>query len=247
MPQISPLIKTLKKQLKAHGNTYVDVARLLKLSEASVKRLFAEENFTLHRLEDICHMMGIEISELVQMMESEQRKIVQLTLQQEQEIASDLLLLMITACVINGYAFQDLIEQYDIKPTDCIQKLAALDRLKIIELLPNNRIKLLVASNFSWQPNGPIQRFFQEKVEQDYFASKFDKDTEKLIVINGLLSHASNIEFQKKLQRLSKEFTELSQHDLSLPMNDKHGTTAVLAVRQWQYSLFEEYKKQTNF
>ena len=72
MPQISPLIKALKKQLKAHGYTYLDVASLLDLSEASVKRLFAEENFTLQRLESICHMVGIEISELVQLMESEQ-------------------------------------------------------------------------------------------------------------------------------------------------------------------------------
>jgi len=44
---------TLKKQLKAHGKTYADVAELLQLSEASVKRLFAEQSFTLKRLERI--------------------------------------------------------------------------------------------------------------------------------------------------------------------------------------------------
>ena len=50
MPQVSPLISTLKKQLKAHGKTYADVAELLQLSEASVKRLFAEQNFTYRGL-----------------------------------------------------------------------------------------------------------------------------------------------------------------------------------------------------
>ncbi|MCR8922534.1 helix-turn-helix transcriptional regulator [Dasania sp. GY-MA-18] len=244
MPQISPLIKTLKKQLKANGHTYLDVAKLLDLSEASVKRLFAEQNFTLQRLEQICHMMGLEISELVQLMEGEQRKIIQLSLEQEQEIASDLLLLMVTACVINGYSYQDLIDQYDIKPTDCIQKLAALDRLKIIELLPNNRIKLLVAANFSWQRNGPIQKFFQEKVEQEFFSTGFDQDHESLIVVNGLLSKASNLEFQKKMQRLAKEFSELAQHDMALPMDNKHGNTVVLAIRRWQYNLFESIRKK---
>lgn len=243
MPQITPLVKTLKAQLKANGCTYANVAAQLGLSEASVKRLFAEESFTLQRLEDVCHMIGLEISELIQLMESEQRKIIQLSLEQEEQIAADLLLLMITACVINGYSYQDLIEQYDIKPTDCIQKLVALDRLKIIELLPNNRIKLLISHNFSWQPNGPIQRFFQEKIEQDFFSSKFDQAHEKLIVINGLLSKASNIEFQKKLQRLAQDFTELSQQDFSLPMEEKYGNSIVLAVRQWQYNLFEAYKK----
>jgi DNA-binding Xre family transcriptional regulator len=243
MPQIAPLIKTLKKQLKANGKTYSDVAKLLELSEASVKRLFAEQNFTLQRLEDICHMIGVEISDLVQSMESEQQKIVQLTLEQEAEIASDLLLLMITACVINGYTYHDLLDQYDIAATDCIQKLAILDRLKIVELLPGNRIKLLVAPNFSWHSNGPIQRFFQEKVEQDFFSSKFDKEHEQLVVINSLLSKSSNIEFQKKIRRLANELNNLAQKDMSVPMEKKHGTSVVLAIRQWQFSLFEEFKK----
>jgi hypothetical protein len=68
----------------------------------------------------------------------------------------------------------------------------------IIELLPNNRIKLLVAPNFRWLPNGPIQRFFHEKVEQEFFKSRFAGENEKLLVLNGLLSRASNSELQKK-------------------------------------------------
>ena len=152
-----------EKALKAYGKTYVDVGELLQLSEASVKRLFAEQNFTLLRLEQICHMMGLEISDLVQSMVSEQQKIVRLSLEQEAEIAADLLLLMITVCVINGYSYEELIDQYDIAEHDCMQKLAMLDRLKIIDLLPGNRIKLLVSANFSWHANGAIQQFFRKK------------------------------------------------------------------------------------
>lgn len=243
MPQISPLITTLKKQLKAHGKTYADVAELLQLSEASVKRLFAEQNFTLQRLERICHMMGLEISDLVQTMASEQQKIVQLSLEQEAEIAADLLLLMITVCVINGYCYEDLLDQYNIPEHECIQKLALLDRLKIIDLLPGNRIKLLVSPNFSWQANGAIQRFFQEKVAQDFFNSRFDKEHEQLIVVNGLLSKSSNAEYQKKVRALVHEFNHLAQKDKALPMSKKHGASAVLAIRQWQFGLFEAFKK----
>ena len=39
--QTTSLVNTLKKVLKTHGFTYRDVATGLKLSEASVKRLFA--------------------------------------------------------------------------------------------------------------------------------------------------------------------------------------------------------------
>ena len=243
MSQSSALVNTLKKQLKASGKTYRDVAKCLDLSEPSVKRLFAEENFTLQRLEAICQLIKIDFSELVQTMLNDQQRTIQLSWEQEEKIASDLLLLMITVCVINGFTYENLLENYQITSSQVIQKLAVLDRLKIIELLPHNRIKLLVSPNFSWLPNGPIQRFFQDKVERDFFSTRFDQDTEQLVVINGLLFNASNVEFQKKMRRLANDFNELCQQDKSLPIHDRRGCTLVLALRHWQYSLFEQYAK----
>jgi len=243
MPQTPHLVKTLKKELKSQGKTYRDIAEILNLSEASVKRLFAEESFTLQRLESICHLIGYEMSDLMQKMASEQRRIAQLTTEQEKEIASDLILMLVTVCVINGFTYQDIIDRYTIKDTECIQKLAALDRLKLIELMPNNRIKLLIAPNFSWLPNGPIQQFFREKVEQEFFSSSFAKETEQLIVINGLLSKASNAEFQQKMQRLANEFTELSQEGFGAPNENRDGLSVVLAMREWQYSFFDGVRK----
>lgn len=245
MPQITPLIKTLKRELKAQGKTYVDVAKLLNLSEASVKRLFAEENFTLQRLEVICHLLGLEMSDLMLKMASEQRRITQLTESQEKEIASDLILMLVTISVMNGFSYHDIVERYTISGTECIQKLAALDRLKLIELLPNNRVKLLIAPNFHWLPNGPIQRFFREKVEQEFFNSDFAKETELLIVTNGLLSRTSNAEFQKKMQRLAREFDELVQGDLGLPHDEHEGVSIVLAIREWRYSFFEGIRRES--
>lgn len=243
MAQTSSLIKTLKKQLKAYGKTYADVAQLLELSEASVKRLFAEENFTLQRLEKICHFMGLELTDLMDAMVSAQHSVSELTWEQEEIIVSDMLLLMITVCVTNGYTYEELFTQYNIDKHECIQKLAILDRLKIIDLLPANRIKLRISPDFSWIKRGPIQQFFQKKIEKDFFNSQFDKDTESLIVLNGLLSDRGNAEFQKRLRRLARNFSELCAEDKTLTIDQRHGTTMVVAMRQWQYSLFKAYQK----
>ena len=244
MAQASSLIDTLKRELKAQGKTYIDVAETLELSEASVKRLFSEKNFTLQRLERVCDLLNIEFTELVQRMNKAQRQLIQLTREQEKEIASDLLLLLITVSVISGMSFKDIVNSYDITESECIQKLAQLDRLKIIDLLPSNRVKLLVAPNFHWLPNGPIQQFFQQKVEQDFFSSRFDKANEKLIVTNAILTDTSNARLQKKMERLAAEFNELMQEDHAAPSGQKNGTTMVLAIRQWQYSLFKKIKKK---
>jgi len=243
MSQSQLLISTLKSQLKAHGKTYLDVSDYLNLSHASVKRLFSEETISLQRLESICGMLDITLADLILSMSAENNKLDNLTLLQEEQIADDLLLLLVTVCVINGFTYQDLLNQYNIEPHECIQKLAKLDKLNIIELLPGNRFKLRITKNFGWLPDGPIQRFFLKRVQEEFFNSRFNKASEKLIVVNGLLSLASNAELQKKMQKLSNDFVECKQFDTSMSMDQKHGTTMVLALRQWNSSLFDEIKK----
>lgn len=239
MTQINALLGSLKKVLKAHGFTYVDVARHLDLTEASVKRLFSEQTISLLRLEQICQMMELEISDLVQLMNEQQPRLQHLTVEQEQEITQDLVLLLITVSVLNRWTLSDITSFYKLSESECIQKLARLDKLKIIELLPKNKIKLLVATNFSWLDGGPIQNFFQEKVAQEYFKTKFKDEDECLIVLNGMLSSQSNGEFQRKLKKLAREFDDINNDDAALPINKRNGVTVVMAVRNWRYGLFE--------
>ncbi|MDH2436147.1 helix-turn-helix transcriptional regulator [Pokkaliibacter sp. MBI-7] len=243
MSQIDLLLTTLKRELKAHGKTYADVAMALELSEASVKRLFAEGNFTLQRLEKVCLLVEMSLSDLTHAAARQQPQLNQLQRQQEEEIAADLVLLLVTVSVINGFSFADLLEHYTIDEHTLIRKLAHLDRLKLIELLPGNRIRLKVSANFGWIADGPIQRFFQEKVAQDFFQSRFDRPSEKLIVLNGLLSDGSNIELQRRMQQLAEEFNTTIHRDAELPMAQRHGNTMVMAIRQWHYSLFRRFSR----
>ena len=244
MAQTNLLIDTLKLSLKAHGKTYADVSQHLQLSEASVKRLFSDRSFSLQRLDEICQMMNMEISDLVQQM-NEQHTVhtTGLSIEQEKEIANDLGLLAVAVCVLNRWTMQNILDHYQLSETDCIGYLAKLDKLKLIELLPKNRVKLLVSANFKWQENGPIQCFFLDKLQADFFNSKFNKQNEKLIVINGMLVDSSNSVFQRKMDHLAKEFDELNNDDAGLAFEDRKGVSVVMAMRPWTYGLFDVIKK----
>lgn len=244
MAQTPSLITMLKKQLKSHGKTYKDVAVALGMSEASIKRLFIDHSFSLQRLEAICHLIGLQLSDLVLLMEKDQPQLDELSEAQEKDLVNDPLLLMIAIHVVNKHTFADLCEVINISDTECIRKLAQLDRLHIIELLPNNRIKLLISPNFRWRLNGPIQQFFQQHVENDFFRSTFKAGEEKLLVLNGSLSEFSNREIQKKIDKLAREFNELMQSDSSLPKEQKKNITVVLASRAWQFSLFDKFRRK---
>ena len=237
MAQTSALITTLKKLLRRHNKTYVDVATCLELSEASVKRLFAEKNLSLQRLDSICTLLDIEISDLVAEMKAEQKRpISELTHAQEKQIADDLNLMMVTVCVLNRWSLQDITNHYHFKETEVIRYLALLDRLRIIELQPFNRIKLLIAPNFKWRDDGPIMQLFRAKIESEYFRATFTKASEKLLVLNGMLSPISTEIFQRKMAQLAHEFDQLSKDDAHLPIGERAGATVLIAIRDWDYA-----------
>jgi len=239
MAQSAAFIDIVKQALKSHQLTYADVGRALNMSEANVKRQFASKRFTLDRLEDICRIMNMDLSDLFQLFEDSRQRITQLTLGQEEELLKDVKLLLVAVGVRNHLTFDDILLHYHLSDVECIQCLAQLDRLKIIDLLPNNRIKLRVAEDFRWLPDGPIERFFEAKLQEPFLRSRFTGELEQRLFLYGLLSESSVQLLQNKLQTLAKEFTELLRHDMSLPVAKRHTIGFLLAMRPWQAEMFQ--------
>ncbi len=244
MPQTASVIKTLKSALRSQGKTYMDVAEALNLSEPSIKRMFAEEHITLKRLDKICEMLDMEISELMLMMENSDDLISQLTEKQEQDIVSDIKLFLVAVCCLNRWSFNEICNTYDISEKSLKQYLKRLENLKILKLQSGNRIKVLVSRNFSWLSDGPIQRFFNQKIQNEFFDSKFDHQCEKLNVITGMISVSSNAMLQKRIERLANEFSDLEKEDAKLPIGKREGTTLVVAIRPWELKSFEDMRRQ---
>ncbi|MDP5037006.1 helix-turn-helix domain-containing protein [Alishewanella sp. SMS8] len=246
MQQSNALIKVIKQALKQHGFTYQQVAAHLELTEASVKRMFSQQQFTLARIESICQLMALDFTDLLRLLEQAQWQVTQLSEQQEQQLTEDLTLLVVAVSALNHWTMQDMLQWYQLTPTECLQKLIKLDRLKLIELLPQNRIKLKVAPNFSWRNDGPIQRFFQQQLATDFIHHRFNGDQECLLVLNGMLSVSNNAVFQRKLKRLANEFNELVQQDSQLPLSQRHGSSVVLALRDWRFGALQRLLRQDN-
>jgi transcriptional regulator with XRE-family HTH domain len=240
MAQTKALVSALKQVLKSRTITYAQLARRLGMSEASVKRAFAKQRFTLERLDKICGVLGIEISDLAKMVEHEAERVTQLTPDQEREIVADPKLMLVAVHALNHWTFEEIVERYTISKTECIRVLARLDRLRIIDLLPNNRIRVIVGRNFSWRPDGPLQCYFREQLEANFFASRFDGSGEHLAFVSGMLSRNSNAVIQQHMRRLEAEFTELHNQDARLPLDERFGTSLLIAMRPWMPGMFRK-------
>lgn len=238
MTQLLPLLSALKHALRAQGKTYVDVAKWLNLSEASVKRMFAQQHMSLERLEIICHSLEMEISDLVHQMEGAQANTTSLTYQQEFEIAQDLELVLVTVCAFNHWSLNDIVDHFTLSESACIKKLLKLEKIGLIDLMPGNRIKLRISKRFHWLENGPFEQFFRQHIGQEFFNHHFKDEQQCLRVANATLPKNIIIHFQKKLDELMKELAALNREYATLPVEQKEGMTMVLAMRDWDYGLF---------
>lgn len=238
------LVDVLKRELKARDITYARVARELDLSEASVKRMFSRRNFTLQRLDAICRIANTEFSELTRTLSREETQISQLTYEQEKEIVANTKLFLVAVCALNHVTFEQIVKAFDISRAECIQLLMRLDRLKFLELQPHNRIKLLVSRTFSWLSDGPIQRFFNQQAHNEYFRSRFDRPEEFMLVVNGMLSNSSSAAIVTRLKRIAREFSELHNEDVRLPLAERSAMSLLVAIRHWELQAFAELRRR---
>jgi len=246
MPQTKLIVDTLKQELRKQGITYKKVAHTLALSEASVKRLFAEKSFSLDRLGKVCGLLNLEIADLIRQMEKNIDLTHQLTLQQETELVADIKLLLMGYFLMNKLEFTDIIRIYDISETEGIRLLAKLDRMKIIELQPGNRVKMMISENFQFIPGGPIQHFYEQRVQAEFFSSSFGDMGEFRIFFSGMFSRPANAEIIKKIKHLADEAHALREDSDSLPLDERFGCSLIMAIRPWEVKVFEQLRRVPN-
>ncbi|NHN79007.1 helix-turn-helix transcriptional regulator [Azotobacter chroococcum] len=244
MSELDRLVGTLKQRLKLQGITYRELGTRLGLSEASVKRMFATRRFSLDRLLEIGHLLGFSLAELAQEAALSGTRLHTLSEVQERELVSDEKLLLVAVCVLNHWTFDEILAVYRLGEAECIQRLARLDRLRLLDLLPGNRVRLNVARDFDWLPNGPIHRFFLRQGLGEFLSSDFAGGDEVLGFAHGMLTESALAKLQAEIRTLRRRFAELHEESLAAPLAKRHGTGMLLALREWELGAFTRLRRR---
>jgi transcriptional regulator with XRE-family HTH domain len=244
MAEAARLIATIKKELKSQGLTYRDVARALRLSEASVKRMFASGRFSIDRLIELGGLLGLTLVELAHMASADVPRVSQLTEKQERALIADSSLLLVAVCALNHWTLPQIVATYSLSDAQCLKRLLHLDRLGLIALLPGNRIRATVTRDFDWLPNGPIQRFFSEQGQDDFLkGSDFAAADEAMAFVSAMLDDSSLALVRAELRLLRRKFAELHEACLALPFEQKRGVGLLMAMREWEPSAFRSLRR----
>src|SRR5215469_5724574 len=242
MSERALIVAGLKRALRERGLNYATVARALNVSLATVKRLFARGELSLQRVEVICELVGLSLREILERAQEHSAPTNQLTLTQEREIVADPRLFLITWLVLNRVPFEEIVRGYRLTEREALRYLIRLDRLKVLELQPQNRVRLLVSRRFSWRVGGPVQRYIHEKLLREFLASAFTAAEEEFFFHGATVSREVLARLKRVLQGAARDCMEHVEHDRS-PAGERLGAAFVLALRPWAYSGFKQFER----
>jgi len=238
------LVRNLKARLRSEGITYRTLAAKLKLSEPTVKRDLSRGEFSLRRLDRICEILSVTLDDLLRT-PSGSTLLTELSTEQERALVGNPKMLLVAYLVVNDWNFQEIVDTFAVSDNELIDILLKLERLGITEFTPPRRMRKRTARNFSWRKDGPIHEFFLQRVAPEFFNGRFDGIGDEFRFIGGTLSAQSLVRFKAGIERLASEFEQLAHQDARLPLAERDGCSAVLALRAWEFSEFTRLRRDS--
>lgn len=236
------LTDCLKRELRAQGLGYAELAQRLGLSTATVKRMFARRNFDLQRLDAICGELQLDFATIAHGLASEEKMVSELQWAQEAEIVGNERLFAVAVCALNLMPFDEIVATYRIEPAECVRCLLRLDRMGFLRLLPNNRLRLRVSRTFRWIPDGPILRYFRSQSD-DYLGSRFDGPGEMARVVNVRISNLARRQLLERIEALVRDYSAQHNADAALPSGKRHPMSLLVAIRGWEPRFMRENRR----
>jgi len=240
----SRFVEALKRSLRARGLTYGALARELRLSEASVKRMFSRGTFTLSRIEQILAVLDLELDEVARMSRGAEAQARELSLEQEAALARDERLLSVFWLLQNDWRFAEIVEAFAISRAELTAACARLEKLALIDWRPGDRVRLKVAKDFTWRAGGPVKKVYGRRVMQEFLQGRFEAPLELLRFESRVLSPESAMVLKRRLERLARDFNEFAEADSSAPSARRLGVALLAACRPWEFSVVNALKRR---
>lgn len=244
MRQAARLLETLKKCLRVRGITYADVARALRVSEPSVKRMFSRGTFTLERIEEILDLLEMDLFEAARMSRGMRGGPAELTLEQETALAKDERLLSVFWLLLNEWRYSEILEAFSISRNELTLAFARLAKLKLIDWGAEERVRLRVAKDFRWRAGGPVKKAYGKRVTREFLEGRFDAPLELLRFETREMSAESAAVLKRRLERVVAEFNDLAEVDAGAGAGRGIGVALLVACRPWQFSVVNALKRR---
>jgi transcriptional regulator with XRE-family HTH domain len=241
MSQSELIVEVLKRELKSAGKTYKDVAKVLKISEAGVKKSLNAESMPLQRVEQIASILGFSLVDVIRLVD-EKTEVVQvfLTAKQEEMLAADEKLFIAYYLLLNGLNHEDILEGYDFRLNELMRCYEILSDLHLIKVSDQFKIRMRSVRDPIWLDQGPLMTKYGSSLV-DEFIHRGYRHEERVYYrfVRGRLTEEAFEVMTNKMKALEQEFSTLAQR-----AKGGHPIGYFHAIKPWHFSVLEKYRRK---
>lgn len=226
------LLAELKRVLKDRNILYRDIAEQLKLSETTIKRNLAGRGLRLVTLEQICAIAGIRLIDLAEM--AAQRgnaKARALTAEQEQGLADNLFTAFIFLLLRYEWSPKAIQKEFGLGEADLVLHLRRLEKLRLLDLFPGNRVRVLTVRHPDLMFGGPLRRAFDNSMRVHFEEMDFHDPGSVWELETVKLSAGSIRQLGHMITALSHRMRDLAAEDRSLPLDQTEWYSLLCVAR----------------
>lgn len=207
----------IKQRMKLQKMTYARLSFLMKVPESTLKKWFLAQDGSLNNLSRICSLLGADLYEILLAAKSQEvRTFAMSASQQEHFLKDETAFEIYWLLVYERLSVSEIEQKLNLSSQEVLKRLLKLDRLKLIQLNPDEKILNPKLQPVRWSPEGP----FMKKIYRKWINA---------IVDQGLLQNEND---QLKLQffQLSKSSMQELQKDL-LVLEEKYARRTIQEMR----------------
>ncbi|CAB3802792.1 hypothetical protein LMG28688_05644 [Paraburkholderia caffeinitolerans] len=212
------LLAELKSVLKDRNIRYCDIAERLKVSETTVKRNLTGQGLSVEMLESVCSIAGIRLIELAELAaRRSDTKARAVSIEQEQGLADAPFTAFIFLLLRYDWTPQEIQQEFDLDEPGLILHLRRLEKLRLLDLFPGNRVRVLTVRHPEWIPGGPLRRAVDDTMRRHFETMDFHDPQSVWELETVKLSRGSIDQLRQMIASLSHRMRELATDDRSLP------------------------------
>jgi DNA-binding Xre family transcriptional regulator len=226
------LVETLKQALKMRRINYKSLALSWGLSEASVKRIMSQGDLTLERIEQACDLMQMSFGELIRLTPFQSETTDQeLSLEHESEFVKEPKLFHFWFLLKDGKTVKWIEKKFDVTPAEVQKFLSALDRIQLIELLPENKVRILAKNRVRFRKDGMMGRKIVNDAKESFLNTDFKNPEEHLRFGMYRLNLQSASRYKAKMDKLIHEMK--TESEIEGEQSESVDFGILLALRPW--------------
>jgi len=227
------LLNALRRALRARGVTYRQLAEQLAVSEATIKRMFREQDCTLSRLTQICGVLGISVYDLMAVAQQQEDSATELTPEQEVYLAGHTGHFAFLLCLVQRQTPELIQARQGLSDLSLFRYLRDLDRQGFLELGAHNRYRLRIGPQVRWSLQGPLQQKLKE-INRIFVGHVMDHNRQPGYAFESsfrFMSQTTLEAFCEDLRQLSRKYRRhAAQEDALLPGESLQGVKWTLCI-----------------